>query len=344
MDDSDHADRVLGYGDAFLAVGLPVDPQMIVRTPATRPGGKQIIRRLMAGDHCPTAIYLADPMAAVAAMHELMDMGIKVPTDVSLVGFDDGELRHLMQPTMTAVCQDAREVGREAFEMLHGIIDGNGKTMSHRRILPTILEIHGSTAAGSQGVAGRGGWIRENRAGACRPGLAKRMSSGPARPGSDGSNEMGQLLAGATAAAVAVRVVGGIRMRKYVTSSTRRTASLAVAAAAALAAAQALANTNIIQNGGFEASDPAGGSSVAQYWNQTDPSITRDTSNPHTGVAEEYLNNTTAPSASFLYQDTPAGSVTPGSSYTLDFFYAGTVTEGELHERVVFFGSGGPTF
>jgi DNA-binding LacI/PurR family transcriptional regulator len=146
VDDSDHADRVLGYGDAFSALGLPVDPEFIVRTPATRPGGKQIIRRLMAGDRCPTAVYLADPMAAVGAMHELIDMGLKVPTDVSVIGFDDGELRHLMQPTMTAVCQDAREIGREAFAMLHSIIDGNGKHSSQRRILPTILEIHGSTA------------------------------------------------------------------------------------------------------------------------------------------------------------------------------------------------------
>jgi DNA-binding LacI/PurR family transcriptional regulator len=146
VDDSDHADRILGYSDALTGAGLKVDPTLIVRTPANRPGGKQIIRRLMAGDDRPTAVYLVDPMAAVGAMHELMDMGLKVPAEVSLVGFDDGELRHLMQPTMTAVCQDAAELGREAFEMLHNIITATGKPPILRRTLPTILEIHGSTA------------------------------------------------------------------------------------------------------------------------------------------------------------------------------------------------------
>jgi DNA-binding LacI/PurR family transcriptional regulator len=145
VDDSDHADRILGYSDAMAAAGVAVEPRLNLRTPANRSGGKQVIRRLMAGDNRPTAIYLADPMAAVGAMHELIDMGLKVPNDISLVGFDDGELRHLMHPTMTAVCQDAAELGREAFQMLHSIIDGTGKHPVHRRILPTILEIHGST-------------------------------------------------------------------------------------------------------------------------------------------------------------------------------------------------------
>jgi DNA-binding LacI/PurR family transcriptional regulator len=146
VDDSDHADRILGYTEALESAGLKPNPDLIVKTPANLAGGKQIIRRLMAGNDHPTAIYLVDPMAAVGALHELLDMGIKVPADVSLIGFDDGELRHLMQPTMTAVCQDAVELGRKAFEMLHDIITAAGKPPMLRRTLPTVLEIHGSTA------------------------------------------------------------------------------------------------------------------------------------------------------------------------------------------------------
>ena len=155
VDDFDHADRVLGYRDAMSAAGRQVDARLIVRTPANRSGGKQVIRRLMTGDKRPTAIYLADPMAGVGAMHELIDMGLKVPADISLVGFDDSELRHLMHPTMTAVCQDAVELGREAFQMLHSIIDSSGKPAVHRRILPTVLEIHGSTAVAATPQASR---------------------------------------------------------------------------------------------------------------------------------------------------------------------------------------------
>jgi DNA-binding LacI/PurR family transcriptional regulator len=147
VDDSDHTDRYRGYVDALTAAGIEINPALILRTPAARAGGEQIIRRTWVGENLPTAIYLVDPMAAVGAMHELIAMGLKVPGDVSVVGFDDSELRHLMEPKMTAVCQDAAEVGREAFEMLHSIINSPVEPAVEQRILPTLLEIYGSTAA-----------------------------------------------------------------------------------------------------------------------------------------------------------------------------------------------------
>jgi DNA-binding LacI/PurR family transcriptional regulator len=90
-------------------------------------------------------VYLADPMAALGAMHEAQKMGLQVPADVSIVGFDDSELRHLVLPTMTAVFQNVWEMGREAFEVLHELISRPGKTAAIRRMLPTMLEIHGSS-------------------------------------------------------------------------------------------------------------------------------------------------------------------------------------------------------
>lgn len=147
VEDSDHADRVAGYRDAFAQKGLEVDEQLIVRAPATRAGGEQVMRRMMTGEDQPTAVYLADPMSAVGAMHEARKMGLRVPEDVSIVGFDDGELRHLVQPVMTAVYQDAKQMGREAFEALHELIGRSGKVTAVRRVLPTILEINESTGA-----------------------------------------------------------------------------------------------------------------------------------------------------------------------------------------------------
>jgi len=154
VDDSDHADRVAGYRDAFSQQSLEVDERMILRAPANRWGGEQFMRRLMAGDGRPTAVYLADPMSAVGAMHEAQKMGLKVPEDLSVVGFDDGDLRHLLLPVMTSVVQDAKEMGREAFEVLHELINRpNAKAAAVRRVLPTVLEIHGSTGAPSVSVS-----------------------------------------------------------------------------------------------------------------------------------------------------------------------------------------------
>jgi DNA-binding LacI/PurR family transcriptional regulator len=146
VDDSDHTDRVQGYTDAMLAAGLAIDPMMVVRSPAHREGGKQFVRRMWAGSDVPTAVYMADPLAAMGAIHELANLGIKVPHEVSVVGFDDGELRQMVQPTMTAVCQDAAAVGREAFAVLNSIVETGEKIIVRQRVLPTFLEIHDSTA------------------------------------------------------------------------------------------------------------------------------------------------------------------------------------------------------
>ena len=145
VDDVDHQDRVLGYRDAMTGAGLTVDERLVVRTPANRDGGVQVARRLLVGADRPTAVYVADPMAAIGAIYEAIKMGFDVPGDLSVVGFDDAELRFLIRPTMTAVCQDAAEIGREAFAMLHDLIVSPKRLAARRRVLPTTLQIHGST-------------------------------------------------------------------------------------------------------------------------------------------------------------------------------------------------------
>src|SRR5947209_6482725 len=145
VDDSDHADRVAGYRDALSAHHIEIDERLVVRTPAHRLGGEQVIRRLMTTPDRPTAVYLADPMAAVGALNETQRLDLRVPGDVSIVGFDDAELRFLVHPQMTAVCQDAPQVGREALEALRGMMIAKGKSSPVRRVLDTTFEVHEST-------------------------------------------------------------------------------------------------------------------------------------------------------------------------------------------------------
>ena len=79
------------------------------------------------------------------ALHSARISG-PVPDDLSVVGFDDGELRFITQPQMTAVVQDAREIGKEAFEVLHQMIEQRRGMEIQRKILPTRFELHESTA------------------------------------------------------------------------------------------------------------------------------------------------------------------------------------------------------
>jgi hypothetical protein len=90
---------------------------------------------------------------------------------------------------------------------------------------------------------------------------------------------------------------------------------------------------NIVQNPSFEISGGTAVGGVAADWNcfNGDPNavISLDTTNPHTGAQDLYMNNTDSGGYGlYMYQDTPAGSVTPGSTYTFNFYAAGATGNG----------------
>ncbi len=143
IDDSDHEDRLAGYREALKDHGLEVDDKLVMRVPANRQGGSQLIRRIVTSVDRPSAIYISDPMAAVGAMYEAQKMGLSIPEDMSIVGFDDTDLRYTSLPTMTAVCQDATALGREAYRVLTQRMKDNSPPTSNS---PSAwLEVHEST-------------------------------------------------------------------------------------------------------------------------------------------------------------------------------------------------------
>jgi DNA-binding LacI/PurR family transcriptional regulator len=146
VDDSDHADRLAGYRQALSENGIDFDRKLVLRTPANREGGWQLMRRIMAMPNRPTAVFLTDPMTVVGVMAEARKMGVEIPRDLSIVGFDDSELRYSVSPEMTAVCQDAAALGREAFKALYGMLDQVDGAPIVKKAMRTWLEIHGSTA------------------------------------------------------------------------------------------------------------------------------------------------------------------------------------------------------
>jgi DNA-binding LacI/PurR family transcriptional regulator len=145
VDDSDHMDRLHGYRDALESRGIEPDPRLIWRVPAHRDGGPQAIKRVLAASHPPTALYITDPLVCVGALVEARRMGISVPEDLSIVGFDDGDLRNCVIPRMTAVCQDASALGREAFLMLNRFMN-HERNPSAFRVPQSWFEIHATTA------------------------------------------------------------------------------------------------------------------------------------------------------------------------------------------------------
>ncbi len=143
VEDSDHTERLMGYQQAMHDYGLEVDEKLIMRIPAYGPGGGQVIRRLATTMDRPTAIYITDPVTAIGAMNETKKLGINVPQELSIVGFDDAEMRYMAWPTMTAVCQNAYELGHEACKSLCRLLDGDQDPNTAKPA--AWFEVHDST-------------------------------------------------------------------------------------------------------------------------------------------------------------------------------------------------------
>ena len=143
--DGDHVDRFTAYSKALEVAGLEVDQNLVFRVPAHRPDGAQLLRNLMSSSRPPTAVYITDPPVAVGLINEAQGMGMEIPDDLSVVGFDDRDARDYVYPRMTAVCQDARQLGSDAFlELARAVQAGSGERPQNR-ISATWLEINKST-------------------------------------------------------------------------------------------------------------------------------------------------------------------------------------------------------
>jgi DNA-binding LacI/PurR family transcriptional regulator len=143
--DTDHLDRLASYERALAEQGLKFDPKLVFRIPPSRPDGAQVIRKITSMSHPPTAVYITDPLVAVGALNEAHQVGIRVPEDLSLIGFDDADLRHGTYPRMTAVCQDAVRLGYEVFSTLAAMVRTETKSPPVQIALPTWLEINATT-------------------------------------------------------------------------------------------------------------------------------------------------------------------------------------------------------
>jgi DNA-binding LacI/PurR family transcriptional regulator len=131
-EDGDHGDRFEAYRSALETRGL-LHSALIWRIPPHRLDGAQLIRNLMGMPDRPTAVFIADPLVAVGAINEAHNMGVRIPEELSIIGFDDTDMRGLVYPKMTSVCQDSRQLGQAAFERVMQIagserlVDGGAK-------------------------------------------------------------------------------------------------------------------------------------------------------------------------------------------------------------------------
>ncbi len=138
--------RLTGVMDAFGAARLSHDPQLITYGTFQSPSGYDHARTLMSLSEPPTAIFAFNDRMAFGVLQYLTHIGLSVPKDISVAGFDDNAdaARHI--PPLTTVRQRSREQGERAMSLLLDMI-GNEEAASRRQeiCLPTELIVREST-------------------------------------------------------------------------------------------------------------------------------------------------------------------------------------------------------
>ena len=147
-------ERREGYVLALEEAGIAVDDDLIVQANFDAASG----RRAMAGlleRHDLTAAFIASDVVAFGAMAAIREAGLRVPDDISIVGFDDIPLAAYFDPPLTTIRLPAHDLGRAAGVALLDHI--NGRVMQTRTVLPTTLVIRSSTGPPHRpaGVPGR---------------------------------------------------------------------------------------------------------------------------------------------------------------------------------------------
>jgi len=111
-------DRLQSYQESLNMAGIPVDSNLFVECGPTSEDGYQAALKLLKLPHRPTAIIAINDLLAISTIRAAGDLGLRIPDDLSVVGFDNIPMANYLMPRLTTVTKDAYNAGRNAFEVL----------------------------------------------------------------------------------------------------------------------------------------------------------------------------------------------------------------------------------
>ncbi len=137
--------RLQGYINALTEAGLPVDNRLIIQAD-TFEKARNTVGQMLDSGTIPDGIFAVNDMTAIGAMQTIQKRGLKIPEDVSIVGFSDGYLSGVTDPHLSSVDQHGYEMGTMAAEMLFKrILSDETEYIPEIKILKANLIVRGSS-------------------------------------------------------------------------------------------------------------------------------------------------------------------------------------------------------
>jgi LacI family transcriptional regulator len=138
-------ERLAGFRAALAGAGILLDPELVVHSDWRLPWGTAAAHRLLELPDPPTAIFGFNDNVAIGALHAAYERGLRVPDDLSVVGFDDTNQAVIVTPRLTSVAQPLAELGRMGVSLLVRLLEGQ-RLDAMRIELATRLVVRDSTA------------------------------------------------------------------------------------------------------------------------------------------------------------------------------------------------------
>lgn len=138
--------RVYGYREAHESHGVKVCEENIIFSPATIESGKQTFKTILEredNEH-PTAIFACNDLLAIGIIHAAKENGLRIPEDLSVIGFDNTILATTSVPSLTSVAQPVDEIGKKSVDLLLQEIEA-GTQLKERHIFNPELIVRGTT-------------------------------------------------------------------------------------------------------------------------------------------------------------------------------------------------------
>ena len=137
--------RVQGYINALTEAGLPVDNRLIIQAD-TFEKARNTVGQMLDSGIVPDGIFAVNDMTAIGAMQTIQKRGLRIPEDVSIVGFSDGYLSGVTDPHLSSVDQHGYEMGTMAAEMLFKrILSDETEYIPEIKTLKANLIVRGSS-------------------------------------------------------------------------------------------------------------------------------------------------------------------------------------------------------
>ncbi len=138
-------ERLLGFRAALAGAGILPDPELLRYSDWQMKGGEQAAEEILGHRNPPTAIFGFNDNVAIGAMNAARRLGLHVPDDLSIVGFDDTNQSRIVWPQLTSVRQPLQELGRTGVSLLMRLLEGQ-RVEALRMELSTTLVVRASTA------------------------------------------------------------------------------------------------------------------------------------------------------------------------------------------------------